>query len=165
MSTETTFKSDEQLQTASYNDAIEYILSRFHQRHREQLEALIPLAEKLENRHGEREDCPIGIAEALQQAYSDLSQHMMKEERVLFPMIQAGNYVMARMPIQMMEFEHEEHGNTLELLLSLTNNLTPPADACTTWQTLYQGIGEFITDLRQHIHTENDILFARVVAE
>ena len=90
---------------------------------------------------------------------------MMKEERVLFPMIQAGNYAMARMPIQMMEFEHEEHGNTLELLLSLTNNLTPPADACTTWQTLYQGIGEFITDLRQHIHTENDILFARVVAE
>ncbi|PJG82009.1 hypothetical protein CVP04_11565 [Caviibacterium pharyngocola] len=165
MSLENTFQTDQQLNAASYADTIDYILTRFHERHREQLQTLIPLAEKLENRHGEREDCPMGIAAALQNAYADLSSHMMKEEQILFPMINAGNYAMARMPIQVMEFEHDEHGATIELLRSLTNNMTPPQDACTTWRTLYSGIAEFVTDLEQHIHTENNILFPRVIRE
>ena len=90
---------------------------------------------------------------------------MMKEEHVLFPMIKAGNYMMAQMPIRMMEMEHAEHGEHLEVLKSLTNNMTPPADACNTWLALYSGIQEFIDDLMMHIHRENNILFPRVIAE
>ncbi|MFQ9121848.1 MAG: hypothetical protein ACLR5N_03350 [Haemophilus parainfluenzae] len=44
-------------------------------------------------------------------------------------MIKAGNYMMAQMPIRMMEMEHAEHGEHLDVLKSLTNNMTPPADA------------------------------------
>ena len=51
-------------------------------------------------------------------------------------MIKAGNYMMAQMPIRMMEMEHAEHGEHLDVLKSLTNNMTPPAEclqymACT----------------------------------
>lgn len=89
----------------------------------------------------------------------------MKEEQILFPMINSGNYQMAHMPIQVMESEHDEHSKHIEILKMLTNNLTPPEDACNSWRTLYSGIGEFIDDLMMHIHTENNILFPRVLNE
>ena len=107
----------------------------------------------------------MGVAAELRNVYEDLSNHMMKEEHVLFPMIKAGNYMMAQMPIRMMEMEHTEHGEHLEVLKSLTNNMTPPADACNTWRALYSGIQEFADDLMMHIHRENNILFPRVIAE
>jgi len=146
-------------------EIIDHILVRYHQRHREQLQELIVLADRVESVHGDREDCPMGVAAELRNVYEDLSNHMMKEEHVLFPMIKAGNYMMAQMPIRMMEMEHSEHGEHLEVLKSLTNNMTPPADACNTWRALYSGIQEFADDLMMHIHRENNILFPRVIAE
>ena len=93
--------------------------------------------------------------------YPEIIDHIL----VLFPMITAGNYMMAQMPIRMMEMEHAEHGEHLDVLKSLTNNMTPPADACNTWRALYSGIQEFADDLMMHIHRENNILFPRVIAE
>ncbi|MFV0549592.1 MAG: iron-sulfur cluster repair protein YtfE, partial [Limnobaculum xujianqingii] len=46
----------------------------------------------------------------------------------------------------------------------ITNNLTPPAEACNTWRALYSSTEEFITDLMEHIHLENNILFPRALA-
>ena len=41
----------------------------------------------------------------------------------------------------------------------LTNHITPPRDACTTWRALYLGLRTFREDLMAHIHTENNLLF------
>lgn len=150
---------------ADYNEMIEHIIQRFHNRHKVQLQELITLAERVENVHGDREDCPIGIAAELQDIYADLTSHMMKEEQILFPMIKAGNYTMAQMPIRVMEMEHAEHGEHLDVVKLLTNNMTPPTDACNTWRALYNGLKEFADDLMLHIHRENNILFPRVIAE
>lgn len=164
MSLETRFQAAaEKWSHADYSATIEHILTRFHEVHRHQLQTLIPLAEKLEDVHSEHPSCPKGLANALHHAYNDLSSHMMKEEQILFPMIQSGNYMMARMPIQVMELEHDEHEQTIRLLLELTNNLDLPDEACQTWKTLYSGIAEFIEDLQEHIYTENHILFTRVL--
>ena len=157
--------SEQHWLTADYAETIEHILHRYHERHRAQLQELIVLAERVEAVHGDRADCPVGIAAELQNVYADLSNHMMKEEQILFPMIKMGNYAMARIPIQVMEHEHAAHGEHLDVLKSLTNNLTPPADVCNTWRALYSGIQEFMDDLMMHIHTENNILFPRVIAE
>lgn len=151
--------------TTPYDEMIAHIIARFHDRHREQLPELITLAEKVENVHGDREDCPIGTAAQLEKIYAELSQHMMKEEQILFPMIKMGNYAMAAMPIRVMEMEHDEAGQDVEVLKSLTNHLTPPADACFSWRALYTGINAFIDDLMHHIHLENNILFPRVLNE
>ncbi|AAU37850.1 iron-sulfur cluster repair protein YtfE [[Mannheimia] succiniciproducens] len=148
--------------SASFDELIDYIVPRFHDGHRSQLPELITLAEKVEQVHGDRPDCPTGVAAELRNMLTDLTQHMMKEEQILFPMIKAGNYMMARMPIQVMEMEHAEMGDQLEVLKSLTDNLTPPADACTSWLALYSGIEHFIDELMLHTHTENNILFPRV---
>ena len=45
---------------------IDHIITRFHNRHREQLPELITLAEKVENVHSDRDDCPIGVAAQLE---------------------------------------------------------------------------------------------------
>ena len=45
------------------------------------------------------------------------------------------------MPVRMMEMEHSEHGEHLDVLKSLTNNMTRLLqDACNTWRALYSGI-------------------------
>ena len=157
--------NDKDWTSASYAEMIDHIITRFHNRHREQLPELITLAEKVENVHGDRDDCPIGVAAQLEKIYAELSQHLMKEEQILFPMIKMGNYAMASMPIRVMEMEHDEAGQDVEVIKSLTNNCTPPADACFSWKALYSGINEFIDDLMHHIHLENNILFPRVLNE
>lgn len=157
--------NDKDWTSASYAEMIDHIITRFHNRHREQLPELITLAEKVENVHSDRDDCPIGVAAQLEKIYAELSQHLMKEEQILFPMIKMGNYAMASMPIRVMEMEHDEAGQDVEVIKSLTNNCTPPADACFSWKALYSGINEFIDDLMHHIHLENNILFPRVLNE
>ncbi|EGT82629.1 putative hemerythrin/HHE cation-binding protein [Haemophilus haemolyticus M19107] len=157
--------NDKDWTSASYAEMIDHIITRFHDRHREQLPELITLAEKVENVHGDRDDCPVGVAAQLEKIYAELSQHLMKEEQILFPMIKMGNYAMASMPIRVMEMEHDEAGQDVEVIKSLTNNCTPPADACFSWKALYSGINEFIDDLMHHIHLENNILFPRVLNE
>ncbi len=62
-------------------------------------------------------------------------------------------------PISVMEHEHDDAGQQLEVVKNLTNNMTPPENACNTWSALYAGINVFISDLMEHIHLENNILF------
>ncbi|EFE97552.1 iron-sulfur cluster repair protein YtfE [Serratia odorifera] len=144
-------------------EIIDYILPRFHQRHREQLPELVLMAEKVERVHGDKPACPRGLAKQLMLIRQDLDNHMMKEEQILFPMIVNGMGRQAMGPIAVMEHEHAEAGEQLEVLKFLTNNLTPPANACTTWQALYRGIDQFIADLMEHIHLENNLLFPRAL--
>ncbi|ACS84625.1 iron-sulfur cluster repair protein YtfE [Musicola paradisiaca] len=155
--------SEKNWRAAPLNDMIPYIVQRFHDRHREQLPELIIMAEKVERVHQDKSACPHGLAAQLTLILDDLSQHMMKEERILFPMIQAGMGRQAAGPISVMEHEHDDAGQQLEVVKTLTDNLTPPADACNTWRALYAGIGEFITDLMEHIHLENNLLFPRAL--
>lgn len=140
-------------------ELIEYILQRFHERHREQLPELIRLARRVEQVHGERPDCPNGLADHLETMFQDLLSHMMKEEQVLFPMLLRGSNRNAQAPISMMRYEHDQHGDALAVLIELTNDITPPANACNTWRALYAGLNVLREDLMQHIHLENNVLF------
>ncbi len=142
---------------------IAHILARYHARHREQLPELIRLARRVEQVHGARSTCPNGLADHLRDMQQELEGHMLKEEQVLFPMLQQGLGPQAAPPIQVLRFEHDQHGEALEKMLALTNNITPPADACNTWRALYQGLLEFRDDLMQHIHLENNVLFSKAL--
>ena len=56
---------------ANYGEVIDHILVRYHQRHREQLQELIVLADRVESVHGDRDDCPIGVAAELRNPYDE----------------------------------------------------------------------------------------------
>jgi regulator of cell morphogenesis and NO signaling len=67
-------------------------------------------------------------------------------------------------PISMMEHEHDSAGNALRAMRQASGGYAPPADACISYQTLYQALSAFEADLHQHIHLENNILFPRAIA-
>ena len=146
---------------ATPSELVDHILARYHAVHREQLPELIRLARKVEQVHGDRPDCPLGLADHLTVMAQELESHMRKEEDVLFPMIVRGHGAMAGTPISVMRMEHDDHGIALRRLEELTDGITPPRAACTTWRALYAGLRTFRQDLMAHIHTENNILFER----
>jgi regulator of cell morphogenesis and NO signaling len=141
---------------------IEYILTRYHDVHREQLPELIRLAHRVERVHGNRADCPIGLTSHLESMCDELENHMLKEEQILFPMIIRGLQSAALHPVAVMRQEHDEHGEALAKIDLLTAGITPPDDACNTWCALYLGLQTLKTDLINHIHLENNILFNRI---
>lgn len=145
-------------------EIIDHIVVRYHDRHREQLPELILQATKVERVHASKEAVPRGLTKYLTMLHSELSSHMMKEEQILFPMIKQGMGSQAGGPVSVMESEHDEAGELLEVIKHTTNNVTPPDDACTTWRALYNGINELIDDLMEHISLENNNLFPRALA-
>lgn len=144
---------------ASAAELIEHLLTRYHQRHREQLDELIALAGKVERVHFDHPACPVGLYEHLQDMEEELEAHMQKEEQILFPMIQQGMLAMAGGPIAVMRFEHDHHGEALRSLKRLAHDFQLPEGACHSWRALYLGVEELYNDLLEHIHLENNILF------
>jgi regulator of cell morphogenesis and NO signaling len=102
---------------------------------------------------------------------------MMKEEHILFPYIVALENAVSNgrprprsafgtvsNPVHMMELEHDSAGAALKEISALSSNYGPPEGACFSYRTLYAALQEFETDLHQHIHLENNILFPRAIA-
>ena len=153
---------DRDWRDASNDELIDHILTRYHDVHRQQLPELIRMARRVEQVHGERTTCPHGLADLLETIHQEMESHMQKEEQILFPMLRQGLGAQARGPIAVMRHEHDDHGENLERVIALTDDITPPKGACTTWRALYTGLNEFREDLMQHIHLENNLLFERV---
>lgn len=149
---------------APLSDIIAFIVSRYHDRHRAQLPELILQAEKVERVHAAKASVPKGLTRQLTALHEELTGHMMKEEQILFPLICNGMGQQAGGPIQVMEAEHDDAGDIVEVIKFITKNVTPPEDACTTWRVLYNGINTFIDDLMEHISLENNLLFPRALA-
>ncbi len=107
-------------ETAPFGATVDHILQRYHNVHRVQFEELVPLAQKVAQVHADT--FPAEIAELLAYMQNELLMHMMKEERMLFPMINQGVGRGATMPISVMMHEHEEHDRAIARLKELTDN-------------------------------------------
>jgi regulator of cell morphogenesis and NO signaling len=143
---------------------IDHIVTTYHARLREQLPALVEMARKVERRHGDKPECPRGLATHLEAMHASVLDHLGKEEEILFPLILAGQGARASAPVHVLEVEHTQHGEGLQALRRLTDDLTPPAAACTTWRALYLGLQQLEQELMEHIHLENNVLFRRALS-
>jgi regulator of cell morphogenesis and NO signaling len=140
---------------------IDHILSRYHDTHRNELDWLIPLAQKVETVHGDHDEAPLGLTEALLSLRDELENHMTKEEQVLFPMMKQGGHPMILHPISAMRHEHDVAAGLLRGIEHATHGLTLPEGACRSWTALYTGLAKFSEDLVTHMHLENAVLFPR----
>lgn len=148
----------------SQSDLADHIEAHYHAGLRRDLPALIEAARKVERVHREKPAVPAGLADLLSTFLSEMETHMMKEERVLFPMLRRGGRGQAvYMPVRVLEHEHETHRDVLQHIRRLTGDLEAPAHACATWRALYAGLSTLEAELMQHIHLENNILFARAI--
>jgi regulator of cell morphogenesis and NO signaling len=148
----------------SIEELIRHILDRYHAPLKQELPRLIELAGLVERVHAEKPDCPAGLADLLTDVREAVESHLVKEEQILFPLILSGRGRMARMPVQVMVQEHEDHGQNLALIRQLTRDLRLPEAACASWRELYRSLGELEVELMDHIHLENNILFPRALA-
>jgi regulator of cell morphogenesis and NO signaling len=154
----------ERWDTRPLTDLIDFILTRYHEPLRADLEALIVAAKKVERVHGTKPSCPRGLAAHLERVDAEIAQHLAKEEQVLFPAILSGcQGARLHMPIRVMMQEHDDHGANLTRIRELTTDLTPPPEACATWRALYAGLKKIEAELMDHIHLENNVLFPRAL--
>ncbi len=140
-------------------ELVDHIISRYHEPLREELPRFLAMAQKVERVHQDKEGCPRGLGAHLETVLAEILTHLDKEERILFPMIRAGQA--APMPVKAMTQEHDDHAAHLRRIRELTNDFNPPAHACTTWRALYMGLNVFEQELMEHIHLENYVLFPR----
>lgn len=151
---------------------IDYIEKIHHRYVRNKIKEISPYLNKVVSVHGAKHPELHQIKSLFTESAEDLTQHLYKEEIILFPYVR--NLCVGEMaahcsfgsvsnPIHMMEHEHDTEGNRFRTIRELSNNFTPPTDACTTFNICYSMLEEFEKDLHKHIHLENNILFPRAI--
>ena len=156
---------------------IEHILATHHAYVKQEIPRLHQLLHKVVSVHGKAHPELSQIQQIFLEMSSELNSHMMKEEHILFPHIAALESAVktgrpkprpafgtVANPIHMMELEHDSAGDALKSISELSANYTPPEEACFSYKTLFAALKDFESDLHQHIHLENNILFPRAIA-
>ena len=152
---------------------VDHIETTHHRYLHDELPRLAALVEKVVGVHGTRHP-ELRLVDATYTALRlDLEPHLMKEERVLFPMVRELTAAASTptlhcgsvaSPIEMMTLEHDHAGDLLAHLRTVANGYEPPADACASYQALYRGLAELEADTHLHVHKENNVLFPAVLA-
>jgi regulator of cell morphogenesis and NO signaling len=148
----------------SQTELADHIEHHYHAALRRDLPPLIDAARKVERVHADKPGVPTGLADVLTAFFTEMQNHMAKEERVLFPLIRRGVLgPSVYMPVRVLEIDHDNHAEYLATIRALTADLRLPPHACATWTALYHGLATIEAELMQHIHLENNILFARAL--
>ncbi|MCC5916855.1 MAG: iron-sulfur cluster repair di-iron protein [Cryomorphaceae bacterium] len=160
----------------SLRNLVNYIELKHHKYIEENTPMIQQFLDKLVNVHGERYPELNQLRNVFNNLAKELAGHMKKEELILFPFIRSmedkvnngeglpgSGFGSVQNPIAMMEHEHEHAGNDIETIQKLTNNFTPPEQACNTHRITFEKLLEFRDDLMIHIHLENNILFPRAI--
>ena len=157
--------------TAPLSELADHIVATHHAYLQSELPRLAAMASRVAKVHGEHAPQTITLHAAFTDFREELEEHAQKEEQILFPWIrgmESGSRsgvlpTSVANPIRCMEQEHDNAGKALELFRNLTNNYTPPMDACNTWRVLYASLEALEEDMHVHVHKENSILFPRAV--
>ena len=155
---------------------IDHILNVHHTYVEESIPLILQYSERVAKVHGHHFIEVLEINNLFKEIANELTSHMKKEETILFPYIkqllesknegldfEIPSFGSVNNPIQMMEEEHESAGNIFKEIAILTNNYSPPKEACNTFRALYSKLDEFEQDLHQHIHLENNILHPKAI--
>ena len=164
-------------QTAPLASIIQHIVRRYHMTARQEIPRIQMLAEKVRRRYGVSHPELIEVENIFRALSEDLQHHMHKEEQALFPSITGQPRIQRgaipvlgtshgfAMPIQVMEAEHQACEDMLRRLRILTKIFQPPPEACPTLRAFYQGLAQFDSDTREHLHVENNFLFPRALGQ
>jgi regulator of cell morphogenesis and NO signaling len=154
-----------------------HIVRRHHSFVRAQLPVIAGHIAKIAMTHGQAHPELRHVEAHFSALSQELRAHMMKEEVILFPSIQALSTMVEkgaaappsvfgsiRNPIRKMEAEHQCAGDELARIRELTDHYRVPPDACATYRTAFEELAAFDEDLKLHIHLENNVLFPQAIA-
>ena len=147
---------------------IRHIVERHHGYLRREVPRLMTMAARVADVHGGHTPALTEVSRIFQAMAEELGSHIIKEEQVLFPAIEAmcagGASRPLDGPVACMIEEHDDAGSALSRLRDLTSGFNPPEDACNTYRALFAGLAELEADLHRHIHLENSVLFPQALA-
>src|SRR5690606_161801 len=126
----------------------DYIEKKHHRYVEERIPLLLQYLDKLCKVHGDVHPELFDINRLFNETAGELTTHMKKEELILFPYIRkmikkskessprfdAPHFRTVKNPIKMMMEEHENEGDRFAKIAVLTDNYTPPSDACNTYR-------------------------------
>lgn len=152
---------------------VDYIINTHHRYVQQSMPLILGHLHKIASKHGGRHSELLNILSNFTLVSEEMSSHMQKEEKILFPailemqnIIDTGGDVshssQLMAPIQVMEMEHETVGELLAEIRVFSNKYSPPATACMTYKLSFEELREFEEDLHKHVHLENNILFPRM---
>ncbi|WP_312363609.1 iron-sulfur cluster repair di-iron protein [Sphingobacterium sp.] len=145
----------------------DYIKNVHHRYVREKGPIIQELAHKVADVHAQQHPELISLSKELDAFLDELYHHLDKEEKLLFTAIKNEQELTSKQVDQLIQFlisEHEDSGKELQQLRKITENYTLPANACNSYTSLFSQIESFESDLLQHIHLENNILFPKLLA-
>jgi len=153
---------------------VDYLEGKHHRYIRQMVPIIAMHTAKTSGRHGRENENLVEIAALWTELAEDLTQHLSKEENILFPYIKqlalADRVVDRNLfpkkafvagPIKVMENEHDRIANIMAEINILSNQYKPPLIACTTCRLCFRELQEFEADLHKHVHLENHILFPK----
>lgn len=156
------------------SELIQLILQDHHAYVRAETPVLLRMAAEAEHDFGNLYPELARIAEIVNDIMRDMDMHQMKEERILFPFIQAMEYSASsgepipqscfgdvRNPIRAMENDHENVHSLLEELKSLTNDFTSPQADNEMLNNYYERMKRFRDNTFRHVYLENEVLFKK----
>ena len=147
---------------------VRHVVDTHHRYTHEAVGRIEPLLAKVVARHGQAHPELGKVASTFQLLTADLMPHLSREEQVLFPYIVAlcaqeapsrPPFGSLANPLRVMTADHETAGTLLNVLRTLTDSFTPPADACASYRALYAALAELRRDLMVHVALENEVLF------
>jgi regulator of cell morphogenesis and NO signaling len=147
---------------------LQHLLDTHHATTKTELERLRPLTKKVLAAHGDKHPELERVAALFEALDADLIAHLRKEELVLFPYMRdlekrgrdaTSPFGPISNPLAVMDEEHDMVCGLLRNLRQATKDYAPPADGCESFRALYTGLEALETDLRRHIHLENNLLF------
>jgi len=153
-----------------------YIAGKHHAFARREGARIEALLRKVVERHGAGHPELTEIEDLFGALSRELSVHMLKEEAVLFPHIEAMEreagerkpaspacFASVSLPIARMTADHDDAGALLLRMRELSNGYAAPESACPTYLGAYRALEEFEQDLHRHVHLENNVLFPRAI--
>jgi regulator of cell morphogenesis and NO signaling len=169
---ETGINDERDWTTASITQLCDNIESTHHAYLKQELPRLEFMARKVASRHGDHRPELIELRDVFLAMKDEMDSHMIKEERILFPICRKLDNAEAAVeshcgsvqnPIRVMIEEHDHAGDALARMRDLTHGFVPPADACNTYRAYFDALAELERDMHRHVHKENSVLFPKAI--
>lgn len=151
------------------SDMVDHIVNKHHVYLRKELPLLSEFVTKILRVHGAAHEELAKLHKLFHHMKTEFDQHLISEEEVLFPLIK--QYEANPSPslldqaiqgLDELEKDHSAVGDFLKEMRSVTNDYLLPSGACRTYTLTFQKLEELESDVFEHVHLENNILFPRI---
>lgn len=154
---------------AETSEIIEQILNKHHAYLWSELPVIGRLSTTILRVHGAHHPELSKVHKLFNTLKMELEDHLTKEETIQYPAIKEYEKTKSKEDLKKsvdiineLETEHTGAGDILKELRVVTHDYSIPEDVCETFELTYKKLQELESDIFQHIHLENNILFPRL---